>query len=197
MLTHKGTVELTTRGLRLRRFRREDAQEMFDAWANDERVTAFLSWTPHQRVENTEALLDRWCGAYEQPDTYHWGIVYDGRPVGSMAVMNFSQRDENCEVGYCIAHDCWGQGITAEALKEILRFLFEEVGFHRVMAKHDTENPNSGRVMQKGGMRPEGILRGFYKRHDGTFADAQVYGIAAEDWRELHERERKADSGHV
>lgn len=184
MLTHKGTVELNTRRLHLRRFRHEDAQEMFDAWANDERVTVYLSWTPHGRMENTQILLDTWCEAYEKEDTYHWAIVYDGRLIGSIGVVDLHENNENCEVGYCIAHDCWGRGITAEALEEILRFLFEEVGFHRVMAKHDIGNPKSGRVMQKGGMKPEGILKGFYKRHDGTFGDAQVYGLTAEDWRE-------------
>lgn len=189
MLKHKGTVELTTNRLRLRRFHRGDAQEMFDTWSNDERVTAFLSWAPHERVENTQALLDVWCGAYEKPDTYHWGVVYDGRLAGDISVVSLSEKNENGEIGYCIAHKYWGKGITAEALKAVLQFLFEEVGFHRITAKHDTENPNSGRVMQKCGMRAEGVLKEYFKRHDGTFGNAQVYGLIIEDWRQWCERE--------
>lgn len=48
---------------------------------------------------------------------------------------------------------------------------------HRVMAKHDVENPASGEVMKKCGMTYEGRLKEYYLRHDGTYSDALVYGI--------------------
>ena len=43
MLTHKGTREIKTQRLVLRAFKVTDAKEMFFNWANDERVTKFLS----------------------------------------------------------------------------------------------------------------------------------------------------------
>lgn len=48
---------------------------------------------------------------------------------------------------------------------------------HRIMAKHDIENPTSGEVMKKCGMTYEGRFKEFYLRHDGTYSDALVYGI--------------------
>ena len=84
---------------------------------------------------------------------------------------------KNCEVGYCIGHDFWNKGITSEALSAVIQFLFEEVGLHRIMAKHDVENPASGEVMKKCGMTYEGRLKEYYLRQDGTYSDSLVYGI--------------------
>ena len=60
-------------------------------------------------------------------------------------------------------------------------FLFDQVGFHRIEARHDEENHASGRVMEKNGMKREGLLRGGYKRKDGTFGTMVLWGITAED----------------
>ena len=51
MLTHKGTKELTTKRLKLRRFTVEDAQDMFNNWANDAEVTKFMRWPPHATLD--------------------------------------------------------------------------------------------------------------------------------------------------
>lgn len=41
----------------------------------------------------------------------------------------------------------------AEALELVLKFAFEDVRLHRIHAKHDIQNPNSGKVMKKCGMK--------------------------------------------
>lgn len=68
-----------------------------------------------------------------------------------------------------------------EALERVLAFLFDTVGFHRVMLCHDTANPASGRVMEKCGLRREGVFRGVKKRKDGSWMDVAYYAILAED----------------
>ena len=65
MLAHKGTQTIYTERLVLRRFTVDDAQAMYDNWANDERVSRFLSWSPHKSSEETKQLLDGWCDAYK------------------------------------------------------------------------------------------------------------------------------------
>ena len=63
------------------------------------------------------------------------------------------------DVGYCIGKAYWGRGIMPEALKAVIKYLFEEVGLNRIAACHDVNNPKSGRVMDKAGMKLEGIWR--------------------------------------
>ena len=79
MLTHKGTQTIITQRLTLRRFQVDDAQAMFDTWANDERVTRFLTWVPHESPELTKQLLESWCASYENPNYYNWVIEFEGK----------------------------------------------------------------------------------------------------------------------
>lgn len=183
MLTHKGTVTLKTERLVLRKVEPGDAQAMFDAYANDPRVTKFLSWSPHGDVKNTRALLESWEKEYEKPDCYNWAITLGGRMIGAIGAVSVNDRDERCEIGYCVAYDYWGKGIMTEALRAVLRFLFDEVGMRRVMARHDTANPASGRVMQKCGMTYEGTLRSWHTRNDRSVGDAKVYSILRDEFR--------------
>jgi len=175
MLKHKGTQELFTERLRLRRYNISDAGNMFKNYASDARVTKFLSWKPYKSVKDVENYLTGVISKYVSQDVYHWAIEINGEIIGSISVMSVDERNHNCEIGYCIGYDYWSKGITSEALSAVMTFLFKEVGMHRIFAKHDVENPASGKVMQKCNMMYEGRLREHYLRHDGTYSDALVY----------------------
>lgn len=84
------------------------------------------------------------------------------------------------EIGYCIGRKWWRQDYTSEALAELIRFLFEEVGVNRIEALHDIRNPNSGKVMQECGMKYEGTLRQGGKNYQGL-CDVALYAIIADD----------------
>ncbi len=180
MLNHMGTMELNTDRLLLRKYRLSDGRDMFKNYANDERVTKYMPWEPYAAEEDTIPFLEMSVDEYEKNTTYHWAIEYAEEMIGSISVMSVDNLRNNCEVGYCIGYDYWNKGITSEALAAVIRFLFEEVGMHRIMAKHDVENPASGEVMKKCGMTYEGRIKEYYLRHDGTYSDALVYGIVNE-----------------
>lgn len=184
MLTHKGTTELKSERITLRRFVLSDAKSMYKNYATDERVTRFLPWTPYTCVADVESFIQSVIEEYERLDMYHWVIDVDGEVIGSISTTSIDEKNCSCEVGYCIAYDCWNKGFTSEALGLIMKFLFEEVSMNRIMAKHDVENPASGRVMQKCGMAYEGRLLEHYKRHDGTFSDSLVYGILKKEFEQ-------------
>ena len=70
-----------------------------------------------------------------------------------------------------------------EALDEVLRFCFEEVGFHRIEICHAAQNPASGRVMEKCGLKYEGTKRkSFRLLSTGEWADLVVRAILEEDY---------------
>ena len=175
MLKHRGTQELCTERLRLRRYDISDAGNMFKYYASDARVTKVLSWKPDKNVKDVENYFTGVIIRYVSPDVYHWAIEINGEIIGSISVMSVDEKNHNCEIGYCIGHDYWSKGITSEALSAVMTFLFKEVGMHRIFAKHDVENPASGKVMQKCSMTYEGRLREHYLRHDGTYSDALIY----------------------
>ena len=86
-------------------------------------------------------------------------------------------------IGYCIGRTWWNKGYTSEALKELLRFFFEEVGVNRIESRHDPRNPNSGKVMLKCGLNYEATLRQSDKNNQGI-CDAAHYAILAEEYFE-------------
>lgn len=182
-LTHKGTVELATPRLTLRRLSVDDAQEMYQNWACDPQVTRFLTWEPYQSVSTACEYLEAMVKDYARSDFYNWGIVFEGALVGSISVVRVDEEDFGCWIGYCIGRAWWGRGIVAEALRAVIGFLFSAVGFERVAAIHDRENPNSGKVMRKAGMTYEGTLRKS-KFGKGRFIDTVYYAILREEWEE-------------
>ena len=182
MLTHKGTQTIDTPRLILRRAVREDAEPMFRNWASDDAVTKFLTWPTYQSVESAYPILNMWVNNYEKDDYYHWMIVLKerGEPIGSISVVN--QRDDiaEAEIGYCIGKPWWHQGIMTEALTAVMDYLFDEVGMNRIEAKHDVNNPRSGAVMKKCGMRYEGTSRQSDRNNQGI-CDLVTYGILRSD----------------
>lgn len=181
MLTHKGTQTLKTERLILRRFTPDDAQAMFDTWANDERVTRFLTWAPHGTVDVTKYILNDWCSSYEKEDFYNWAIEFDGKIIGSIGCVESNENSERGEIGYCIGYDFWGKGIMSEAAKAVIGFLLEEVGYNRLEISHAIKNPASGKVAQKCGLKFEGIKRKYFKSLNGEFLDIAFYSILKSD----------------
>ena len=159
MLNHQGTQVLTTARLTLRPFIADDAPAMFANWASDPEVTKFLTWPTHQTVEVSQWICSEWVSHYTEPDYYQWAIVYDGQTIGSIAVVDHDDKVGKAQIGYCIGQNWWHMSIVSEALMAVMDFLFDEVGYSRIEARHDPRNPHSGTVMKKCGMKYEGTLR--------------------------------------
>ena len=81
----------------------------------------------------------------------------------------------------------WGRGYATEAARAVVAYAFDELGLNRVFAFHFTNNPASGRVLQKIGMRHEGTRRA-HTRKDGAFLDSESYAILRGDPRRRRAR---------
>ncbi|MCM1578784.1 MAG: GNAT family N-acetyltransferase [Ruminococcus sp.] len=183
-MEHQGTVTLNSRRLILRKFTLPDAPAMFAGWANDEEVTRFLTWQPHGSVEVTESVIGAWLEDYKDPANYQWAIAFKDdpdRPIGSISVVRpIDERLKIAAIGYCLSRKHWRQGITTEALGTVRDFMFDEVGVNKVAAWHDPRNPNSGRVMEKCGLKYEGTVRQADINNQGL-CDLCIYGLLASE----------------
>ncbi len=186
-MEHKGTILLETERLILRRFVIEDTEAMYRNWASKDEVTKFLTWPTHADIEDTRELLRGWIADYQKADFYNWAIELRevGEVIGNISVVCVKEKIGCAELGYCIGSDWWGFGIMPEAGKTVIRYLFEEVGFNRIAAAHDRNNPKSGRVMQKIGMTYEGMLRKAGFCNQGVI-DEVWYSILKDEYR--HEK---------
>ncbi len=179
-MQHKGTVRLETNRLILRPFKLEDAETVFKNWASDDEVTKFLTWQTHATVEDSKEFMEFCVNGYQEKDCYQWGMELKDTQelIGNISVVKVNEEIDGVELGWVIGRSFWGKGYTAEAAKEVIRFLIEEVGANRVAARYDTNNPNSGRVMEKAGMKYEGTLRQGDRNNQGI-VDCVYYSIAA------------------
>lgn len=183
-MNHKGTVRLETERLILRAFTIDDAPDMFNNWASNENVAKFLTWRRHGSVEVTKSIISEWVNEYEDLKNYQWAIVIkdSNTLIGSISAVHIKEDVGACEIGYCIGENWWHQGYTSEAFKKVIEFLFNEVGAKRIWACHAVDNPNSGKVMQKCGLKKEGLLRKACATGSGKIYDMAIYAILSEDY---------------
>jgi len=86
------------------------------------------------------------------------------------------------EVGYFILPEFHGKGYITEALKEVIKFAFEDNGVYRISTGCLSENRASEKVMQKCGLIKEAEYKS-YIRHDGQMKDRVEYRLLLDEWR--------------
>jgi ribosomal-protein-alanine N-acetyltransferase len=169
--------DLVSERLSLRRFRADDAADMF-AYTSDDEVTKFLSWNSHKTVSDAARYIEQILTAYDSGDWPAWGIevVSESKLVGAISLRNYSSVHKQAELSYVMNRAYGGRGIMTEAVARVIEYCFVDLKLERVEARCMADNIASERVMQKVGMTQEGTLR----RHQfikGRFHDFKVYSI--------------------
>ena len=178
-MKHCGTRVLKTDRLILRRYEIGDAAAMYKNWASDSEVTKYLMWQTHSSETVSNSIIKEWLNEYSNDNYYHWAIVLKengSEPIGDIAVVHMNEEVSMMHIGYCIGREWWHQGITSEALKTVMDYLFDIVDVNRIESRHDPRNPNSGKVMRKCGMKYEGTLRSSDWNNQGI-CDACYYAL--------------------
>ena len=182
-MEHKGTKIIETERLMLRPFRVSDAPAAYRNWCSEDDVTRYLTWQTHADAGVTEALMADWAQRCADPAFYQWAIELKsiGEPIGSISVVRTDEKVNAVSIGYCIGSRWWRQGITTEAFRAVISFLFEMVCVNRIEARHNAENLNSGRVMRACGLTYEGTLRQAGVDNQGV-VDVCVYSILRSEY---------------
>lgn len=171
-----------TERLTLRPFRREDAEDV-TRWVSDRRVAEMTQLIPHPyELANAIEWIDRLLtyDADHPKQVFAITLRESGELIGCIGLIG-SEDTPWAEFGYWLGVPHWGRGYATEALREILRFGFEDRGLRRIEACHFAHNPASGRVMQKAGLHFEGVQK--HRAHrGGQLFDRVNYGLTREDW---------------
>jgi len=148
-MTNRACILKTAR-LTLRAFTDDDLEAALRIFYNVEvKQTYMLPDFPDR--EKAVALFRRIQAISLQPDRINYAIDLNGELIGF--INDCGIEGGQIELGYVIHPDHKGQGYATEALKAVIAELFR-IGFSHIQAAHFVENPASGRVMQKSGMRP-------------------------------------------
>ncbi|MBW4494589.1 MAG: GNAT family N-acetyltransferase [Oscillatoria princeps RMCB-10] len=175
---------LETDRLLLRKMTMEDAADMFE-YASNPDVAKFTTWRAHKSVEDSELFLRAVMDEYRKHEPSSWGIEekFERKLIGTCGFANWSPSDFRGEIGYALSRKYWGKGYMTEAVRAAIDFGFRTLQLNRIEARCEIKNIASARVMEKAGMRFEGILRqhAFYK---GAFRDLKMYSILRKEWVE-------------
>lgn len=143
---------LETRRLILRPWQETDAADLY-AYAKDLAIGPIAGWPPHTSLENSREILK---GVLSAPHTYAVVLRETGKPVGSIGLMigtasNLNINPDEGEIGYWIGVPYWGQGLIPEAVRELVRYGFEDLGLSTIWCGYFEGNEKSRRVQEKCG----------------------------------------------
>ena len=137
-----------------------DAEAIFEQYAQDPEVTRYLNWRPHENIDTLLEFLRRCSDAWKNGSAFPYVVIrkQDDRLIGMVEIRVDGHR---ADLGYVFARAYWGQGYATEAVSAIVEWAVNQPGIYRVWALCDIENHASARVLEKVGMRHEGVLRRF------------------------------------
>ena len=161
---------IETERLLLRELRIGDAEHIFKTWASDPRVTEFTNDTTDTSVEETREWLAVLIKQNEDDDSgvFCWGfeLKSTGQLIGYGGA-TFRPDFQKWSLGYTIAFDYWNNGYATEAMKAVVAHL-SEMGEKHFCSGYAVDNPASGRVMEKMGMK-------FWRDDTYTCKDGRVF----------------------
>jgi len=175
---------LETPRLILRPFELSDASAV-QRLAGAREIAAMTRTIPHPYPDGAaEEWIRKHGPAFERGTHVTFAVTRrNGAEVVGAAGLAIDRTHERAELGYWIGVPYWNRGYATEAARRIIAYGFSDLGLNRIFATHLPRNTASGRVMQKAGMRFEGVLRQHIRKW-GVFEDVAVYGILAEEYRD-------------
>lgn len=176
---HIGTVTIDTKRLKLRKISPNDVQAIYTNLKSDERVTDNLVKGIHKNSGETLVMVKEIISQYENPSFYHWGIelIESKELIGLIDLFEFEANGTKCSVGYEIGYNWWNNGYGTEALKTVVDFAFNHIKVSEISAAHNTDNPASGRIMEKVGMQKDRIVKDMITNAKDQSKDCAIYHI--------------------
>ena len=145
-------MKLETQRLVLRPWEETDAQNRFE-YAKDPDIGPIAGWQPDKSVDDSLQVIR---SMMQKPEIYAVCLKTDNKPIGCISLhfgsdTDLTEKEDECELGYWIGKPFWGQGLIPEAVKEILRYAFEDLHMTAVWCGYYDGNEKSKRVQEKCG----------------------------------------------
>lgn len=175
---------LETDRLLLRPLILDDALRIFHNFSQD-CVTEFYDLETFTKMEEAIDLINIWNQRTASGEGLRWAIALKETPallIGTCGFHNFSKENNRAEIGYELAPELWGKGLMTEAIQCLIAYGFETLELHRIEAFIDPLNHASRALLNKSGMKTEGVLRDYFFEK-GRFVDAEMLSILKAEYQ--------------
>lgn len=167
---------LHTRRLTLRTLVANDADDLKE-WTPNREIYKYWGKNPGKADKNPELMFT----SPEKPTkSFHWGIVRnsDNKVIGELWVY-LIENDRMAKIAIRLSEKAHGQGYGTEAVREAVRFCFENTELQRLWTDVDIRNVASCHILEKCGFTREGHIR--QGKMVSSWCDYYIYGILKED----------------
>ncbi|MGR3764290.1 GNAT family N-acetyltransferase [Rossellomorea sp. NS-SX7] len=174
-------IPLTTNRLQLRLFTKSDAPDIQKLASNQE-VAGIIGLPQPYLLEHAVKWIDIQPALLENGTEYPLAIVQkDSDELVGTITLRVDKKNQKGELGYWIGRPFWGMGFATEAVKRMMSFGIEDLGLNKIWASAMSKNTASISVLQKAGLRREGVLKED-RMLSGNFEDIDIFGIVKKDY---------------
>jgi len=173
-----------TERLELRMLRLSDYKDLYETFREEE----YLRYFGVKGVvteKDAKLLLKEWISRLDPNNFMRWAIVLkeSGKVIGTIGLHTFIAAYRKAAVGYDLNPAFQHHGYMQEALQMIMRYFFEDLGYHRLEAIVVTRNESSVRVVERAGFVREGLMRQWmYNSVYEEYYDAYIYALLDRDY---------------
>ncbi len=175
---------LETPDLLLRGFTMEDAGAVQRYAGNPENVV-YMPWGPNT-MEETQAFIEESLNNAAQTPCRNYQFAAVLKETGELCGgCGITLSGDEAEIGWIVRRDLWNRGLCTQMGRALLAFGFDGLNLHRIIARCDAENTASLRVMEKIGMRKEGVFldaRPAHKKSPCRYSDEIVCAMLKDEW---------------
>jgi len=182
-------MQFQTERLLLRPWTVNDAESLYE-YAKDPLVGPIAGWPVHTSIENSREVIRNVLSADE---TYAVCLKKDNKAIGSIGLSigeksNIEISSDEAEIGYWIGVPFWGQGLIPEAVRELMKYSFEELGIKKLWCGYFEGNEKSKRAQEKCGFLYQYTIKDKTWKILNDIRTEHISCISKSQWREIENK---------
>ncbi len=180
--------QIETERLVIRPYSRDDGAAYYEmSLRNKSHLERYEAENPVMSINSKEdatKLMSDFVDAWEKGNPFFIGVFLkdSGDFVAQLYAGIVDRNLPEFGIGFFVDVEHEGNGYVTEAVKGLIKVLFEELHVHRVQTECDSSNLRSIRVIERCGFVKEGHIRDNKRRPDGTFTSTFHYGMLESDF---------------
>lgn len=186
--------DLETENLRIRKFKIEDTEDIYNNLATEKKLEKCLGYNMHQDMEQTKQMILSYINEYDANELV-WVIEEKktNTAIGFINALEVSTLNQYCNMKFGIAFKYIEKHYMEEALNCVLEYIFNEKGLNMVVSKFYDGNEEitnfKTTILDAIGMKKEAVLRSRkINEKTGILENQVIYSITKDEFFEFNKK---------